>query len=209
MTQSGVFLSLDGIDGCGKSTQCRLLSEWLCSIGHETTECIDPGGTAAGNQIREILLSNHSKLSTTSEMFLFMASRAQLCEEVIRPALKAGRIIVSDRFLLANVVYQGHAGGLDVDQLWSVGELATGGTQPDLTIVLDLPLEQALARRNTDADRMESRDKHYHERVRLGFLTEAKRRNGIVVVDASQPVEAVHQRIQSIVGEVLQRELVS
>src|SRR5262249_28539762 len=134
----GAFLSLDGLDGTGKSTQCRLLAGWLRARGHAVTECIDPGGTAIGDVIRGLLLHHKASMSLACEALLFMASRAQLVAEVIRPALDAGRAVVCDRFLLANVVYQGHAGGLDVEQLWSVGRLATGGLEPDLTLVLDL-----------------------------------------------------------------------
>jgi dTMP kinase len=113
-----LFISLDGLDGTGKSTQCRLLADWLQKRGHEVIECADPGGTLAGDAIREILLGHKHDLSLPCEAFLFMASRAQLTADVIRPALDAGRTVVSDRFLLANVVYQGHAGGLDPDRLW-------------------------------------------------------------------------------------------
>src|SRR5437764_10992733 len=103
MYKNGIFISLDGVDGTGKSTQCRLLAEWLRSQGHAVTECVDPGGTEIGKHIRELLLDNRQQMTLTCEMFLFMASRAQLVEEIIRPPLAAGHIVVSDRFLLANV----------------------------------------------------------------------------------------------------------
>src|SRR5262245_56156492 len=135
------FISLDGLDGCGESTQCRLLAEWLRGRGFYVVQCADPGGTPVGDGIRNLLLSDFHQLTLTCEAFLFMASRAQLVAQVIRPALDTGRAVVCDRFLLANIVYQGHAGGLDVEQLWAMGRLATGGLEPDLTIVLDLPVE--------------------------------------------------------------------
>src|SRR5579871_82853 len=190
------FISLDGLDGSGKSTQCRLLTAWLRGRGFGVTECVDPGGTAIGAVVRDLLLGHRHDMVLPCEMFLFMASRAQLTAEVIRPALDAGRAVVADRFLLANVVYQGHAGGLDPEKLWEVGRLATGGLEPDLTIVLDLPLDVARARRSGPADRVESRDTAYHERVREGFLAEARRRpDRIRVVRADQPAELVHQEI--------------
>lgn len=201
----GTFLSLDGLDGSGKSTQCRLLAAWLRRQGHDVVECVDPGGTAIGSVIRSLLLDQRHVLTLPCEAFLFMASRAQLTAEVIQPALEAGRLVVSDRFLLANVVYQGHAGGLDVAQLWAMGQLATGGLAPDLTLVLDLPVELALARRSRPPDRMESRAPAYHEQVRAGFLTEARRRpDRIHVVDASQAPEAVHEYICQEVARVLE-----
>src|SRR5258708_31143074 len=107
------FISLDGLDGTGKSTQCRLLAQWLRKRGLEVTECADPGGTSIGNVLRDLLLGHRREMALTCEMLLFMASRAQLVSEVIKPALDKGQVVISDRYLLANVVYQGHAGGLD------------------------------------------------------------------------------------------------
>ena len=122
----GFFISLDGLDGAGKSTQCRLLADWLRGRGDSVVTCHDPGGTDLGQQLRHVLLNYRGSMSVTCEALLFMASRAQLVAEVIRPALDAGQIVISDRFLLANVVYQGHAGGLDPAQLWNVGLFGTG-----------------------------------------------------------------------------------
>jgi dTMP kinase len=200
----GRFLSLDGVDGAGKTTQCRLLAEWLRAQGHDVVTCADPGGTAVGAVIRELLLGHRHDLDLRCEALLFMASRAQLVAEVIAPALAAGRTVVADRFLLANVVYQGHAGGIDPEQLWQVGQLSTGGLEPDLTLVLDLPPEAAGSRRKADADRLESRDAEYHARVRAGFLTEARRRpERVRVVDARPSLEAVQERIRQEVARVL------
>ena len=184
------------MDGAGKSTQCRLLADWLREQGRDVVVCHDPGGTELGQKLREILLHYRGAMSLATEAMLFMASRAQLVADVIRPALAAGQIVICDRFLLANVVYQGHAGGLDPAQLWSVGLFATGGLEPDLTFVLDLPLETAIARRKQSADRMESRGDDYFARVRTGFLAEAQRRpERFCVVDASTSVDAVQEEM--------------
>jgi dTMP kinase len=198
------FISLDGLDGSGKSTQSRLLADWLRDRGHEVVTCADPGGTALGAILRDLLLHHRQEMALPCEALLFMASRAQLTAEVIRPALEGGRVVVSDRFLLANVVYQGHAGGLDPGQLWEIGRLATGGVEPDLTLVLDLPPGQAVARRPSPVDRIERREAAYHARVREGFLTEARRRPArIRVIDAAQPVEAVQEAIRREVAAFL------
>src|SRR5262245_41390342 len=168
------FISLDGLDGTGKPTQCRMLVEWLTAQKVPVTACTDPGGTALGQELRKLLLfGREHRIATTTEAMLFMASRAQLVEEVIRPALDRGEVVVSDRFLLANVVYQGHAyqghaGGLCPEDLWTVGRIVTGGLEPDLTLVLDLPPDVAVARRNREADRMEERGADYYARVRTG-----------------------------------------
>jgi dTMP kinase len=200
----GPFISLDGLDGAGKSTQCRLLAQWLRSQGHRVTECADPGGTPVGDMIRALLLDHGREMNLPCEALLFMASRAQLTSAVIRPALDAGEVVVCDRYLLANVVYQGHAGGLDPQLLYAVGRFATGNLEPDLILVLDLPVESARSRRSGPGDRFEIRDDRYQARVREGFLAEASRRpDQIRVIDATQPVAAVHECIRQEVGRVL------
>lgn len=142
-----MFISIEGGDGTGKSTQIRLLCEWLHEGGRDVVLCRDPGTTRLGEAVRELLLHrNDLSMGRLSEMLLYMAARAQMTEEVIRPALEQGKTILSDRYLLSNVVYQGHAGGLPIATLWEVGQVATGGLLPDLTLVLDVPLEVAAAR---------------------------------------------------------------
>jgi dTMP kinase len=204
LVATGLFVSLDGLDGTGKSTQCRRLAEWLRGRHYDVTECADPGGTTVGNAIRDLLLDCRRDMTVACEAMLFMASRAQLTSEIILPALRAGQVVISDRYLLANVVYQGHAAGLDPAQLWEIGRLATGNLEPDLTLVLDLPIETAIARRTGTADRVESRDAAYQERVRQGFLTEARRRpERIRVIDAASSAAVVHEQICREVAGVL------
>jgi dTMP kinase len=191
-----IFISLDGLDGSGKSTQCRMLGEWLRQRQHEVCACADPGGTFVGNALRELLLDRRHEVTVACEAFLFLASRAQLTAEVIRPALEAGHDVVCDRFTLANVVYQGHAGGLDPARLWEMGRLATGNLEPDLTLVLDLSAAEALSRCGNLLDRMESRELAFHERVRAGFLQEAAAQpQKIRVVEGAAPVAEVHRQI--------------
>ncbi|OHB68530.1 MAG: dTMP kinase [Planctomycetes bacterium RBG_13_63_9] len=203
-----MFFSIDGGDGTGKSTQGELLCDWLRGRGHEVVTCRDPGSTPLGEAVRGLLLERHDlRIDRRSEMLLYMAARAQLVEEVIRPALEEGRTVVSDRYLLANVVYQGHGGQLDVDTLWEVGRVATGGLMPDLTIVLDMAAEAAAARISRQLDRMEQQGSEFHGRVREGFLAEAGRRpNEILIVDATGTVEQVQTRIREAVEGVLSHE---
>lgn len=191
------FLSLDGIDGTGKSTQLQLLADRLRSLGRTVTTCTDPGGTELGAKLREILLfGKQQNMSMKAEALLFMASRAELVHRVIAPALQRGEIVISDRFLLANVVYQGHAGGLNVEEMWNVGHFATGGIEPDLTIILDLPVSIARSRRPGQPDRLESRAEDYFEKVRAGFLKEAALQpDKRIVVDASPSMADVHETI--------------
>jgi dTMP kinase len=198
-----MFLTLDGVDGAGKTTQIERLADWLRAADREVVLCRDPGTTPLGLELRKILLHREDLgIDRRSEMFLYMAARAQLVEEVIRPALAAGKTVVSDRFLLANVVYQGHAGGLEPDILWQVGRVATAGLEPDLTIVLDLPLEVAAERLGPVRDRIESRGLGYLQAVRDGFLVEARRQPRIAVVDARGTPDAVFSRIRESVEQL-------
>jgi dTMP kinase len=198
------FLSLDGIDGTGKSTQCRLLEGWLRAREYSVVRCAEPGGTPLGDQLRAMLLTQEHDMSPMAEALLFMASRAELLERVINPALARGEFVLSDRFLLATIVYQGYAGGLDVESLWKLGRLATGAVEPSITLVLDLPVEQAQARRGRAPDRMERRVRDFQEKVRNGFLAEAARQPDLIhVIDASGNIEEVHIRICNEVERVL------
>ncbi len=195
------FIALDGLDGTGKSTQQRLLAEWLRKGGHKVVTCRDPGTTPLGEKIRSLLLDRDSaRVDSNAEMLLYMAARAQLVDEVIRPALTAQTTVISDRFLLSNIVYQGYARGLDLDDIRRVGELATGGVRPDLTFVLNMSSEAALARIRRGHDRMEHEGAEFHKRVREGFLAEAaKDPERIVVIDAARGIEHVHADIRGAV----------
>ena len=197
-----MFFSIEGGDGTGKSTQVGLLGEWLRELGHDVLACRDPGSTSLGEAVRGIVLHAHDlRIGRRSEMLLYMAARAQLTEEVIRPALDAGKIVVSDRYLLSNVVYQGYGGGLDVPELWQVGRVATGGLLPDLTIVLDLPVERAASRLQRALDRMEQQGDAFHARVRQGFLDEAARQpDRVVAISADRPIDEVQKAIRQIVA---------
>jgi dTMP kinase len=202
-----LFFSFDGIDGVGKSTQVRLFEEALRGRGFDVVVCRDPGSTPLGERIRELLLSIDSAtaINRPSEMLLYMAARAQLVDEIIRPALEAGRVVVADRYLLANVVYQGHAGGLDPQQIWQVGHIATGGLMPDCVFVLDMCIESANRRLTRSLDRMEIQGDEYRERVRQGFLDEAAQASEkIHVIDAGQSIEAIHAYIWQIAAKMLQ-----
>ena len=200
-----MFFSIDGGDGTGKSTQIELFAEWLRRRGHEVIVCRDPGTTSLGENVRDLLLGRHDlRIDRRSEMLLYMAARAQLVEEVIRPALAEGKMVVSDRYLLANVVYQGYAGGLDVATLWDVGRVAVDGLMPDLTIVLDMSTDDCAARLGGELDRMEQQGDAFHARVRKGFLDEAARQpDRIVVVDATGSIDRIEADVRRAARRVL------
>lgn len=193
-----MFFSFDGIDGTGKSTQVALLVDWLRAQGKKVNLCRDPGSTPLGEAVRDLLLQRDEiPLARTTEMLLYMAARAQLVDEVICPALARGECVVSDRYLLANLAYQGYGGELGAEVVQKVGDVATGGRLPDLTFLLDLPAAVAESRRKRPPDRLEKRGTEWMERVRQGFLAEAQRMGDrVVVIDAARSIEVVAAAIQ-------------
>jgi dTMP kinase len=200
-----MFITLDGIDGSGKTTQASLLSELLVNLGLDVVHTRDPGSTIAGDVIRNLLLNSDTPLHRRSEAMLFMAARSELVEEIIIPSLRARKVVVSDRFLLANIAYQGCQNPQDRNflkstDLWLSGIWASAGLIPDLTLLLDLPAEIAIDRLTQPKDRFERRGKQYLEQVRLAFLDELPRSaKKTYVLDASLPSDEVHKTISSIV----------
>jgi dTMP kinase len=182
----GFFLALEGPDGGGKTTQTDRLVDWLRSRNFDVVACRDPGGTALGNRLRHLLLDRHTmRIGLRAEMLLYQAARAELVEEVITPALALGKIVVSDRFLLSNIVYQGAAGGLLEEEIAMVGMVTTAGVLPDLTIILDVAPEIADVRlsESRTRDRIEERPPPYRAKVRDGFLAAV----GLQTAGASGP----------------------
>lgn len=201
-----MFFSFDGIDGVGKSTQLALFARWLEDKGHSVVTCRDPGSTPLGEKIRSLLLAHDDEppIHRRAEMLLYMAARAQLVETVIRPALEAGKTVVSDRFLLANIVYQAYAGGLPLESVRQVGEITVASVLPDAVFLLDMDPSDANARLKRPLDRMERQGTEFRERLRAGFLTEAQRSpQTIHVLDASCAVEELQDRIRAIVTSLI------
>lgn len=193
----GRFIVIDGPDGAGKSTQIRLLAERLAGLGVQLTLARDPGGTPIGDRVRAILLDRaHGEMAVECELMLYMASRAQLAHEVLRPALAAGRCVLCDRYVSSTIAYQG-AGGADAAAIRHVADVAIGGLWPDLTVILDLPADRGLARVPNAHDRMEAKGNEFHARVRESFLRQAKDDPArFLVVDASGEVDAVQTRLR-------------
>ena len=189
----GAFIVLDGPDGSGKSTQFRRLCDALRAAGLEVVETREPGGTAVGERIREVLLDPvHGDMTVRCEMLLYMASRAQLVERVIRPAIARGATVVADRFVSSTLAYQGTAGGLAKPEILAVAETAVGGTWPDLTVIFDVDEITASRRLSPLLDRMEQKGLEFHRRVREGYLAQVRAHPEVhLVVDAAQEVDAV------------------
>ncbi len=182
-----------------------MLQGWLEDRGREVVACRDPGATPLGERIRSLLLhADDVAIDRMSELLLYMAARAQLVAEVIRPALAVGKDVVSDRYLLASVVYQGHAGGLKTDDIWTIGQAAAGGILPDLTIVLDAEATVTEQRMQRTRDRMENQGEAFRARLRDGYLAEAAKQPGrIVVIDAARSIDAVQSDIREAVARTL------
>ena len=194
------FIVLDGPDGCGKSTQTKLLTECLQKQDVQTVSFRDPGDTAIGEKIRQILLSpEHHVMDTRTELLLYMASRAQLWAEKIALALKANRCVVLDRWLSSTCAYQGYAGGFGMDKVIKIATDCLERVWPDLTIILDVDLQTASQRLNRQLDRMEAKGDGYHQKVREGFLKLAEQQENFLVVDATGDVETVHKKVIDVV----------
>jgi len=201
----GFLLSFEGSEGCGKSTQIRLLRERLEAAGRRVEVLREPGGTAAGEQIRHLL--QHAQegdgLCAETELLLFAASRAQIVREKIRPLLAAGTFVILDRFLDSTTVYQGHARGLPLDSVRAINAFAIGGTLPDLTLLLDMDhatARERIARSGRALDRMESQPAEFFDKVRAGYLELARAEpQRIRILQAGQSPEAVHADIWSLV----------
>ncbi len=202
----GLFVVFEGPEGAGKSTQVSRLAERLVALGREVVLTREPGGTRAGDALRQVLLDPAQVIHPLTEFLIFSASRAQHVAEVVRPALDAGRDVVSDRFTGASVAYQGHGRGLDLGLIADLNERVTGGLTPHVTVLLDVEpgtgLERVAAR--GERDRLEAADLAFHERVRRGYLALAAADPSWLVVDAAAGVDEVAEAVWRGVGPLLE-----
>ena len=200
--EKGLFITFEGIDGCGKSTQFELLKDHVQKEGKDILVVREPGGTVIGEKIREILLNKkNDSMVPMAELFLFEAARAQITEEKIRPALEAGTIVLCDRFFDSTYAYQGYARNLGSDVVGTLNNYATSGLEPDITFLIDVPVEVALQRRgirNEADDRMEALGVKFQEDVRKGYLEAAGKFKRIKVIDGNGTPESIFEEIKKI-----------
>ncbi|MBR0146177.1 MAG: dTMP kinase [Eubacterium sp.] len=203
----GIFITMEGPDGAGKTTQIERLKEYLTEKGYDVLLTREPGGTVISEAIRGLLLDpEHKEMKPSTELLLYAAARAQLVGEVIGPAVEAGKAVISDRFVDSSVVYQGIARGLGVETVYAVNRPAIGEYMPDVTFLLDLPAEVGIARKKNQAelDRMEQESIDFHKKVAEGYRTLAARDpERILTVDATLPIDTICDMIKGKVNELL------
>ena len=207
-----LFITFEGIEGSGKTTQLRYLQKHLQTLGYQTVTTREPGGCPISDTIRTLLLSpENSTMASHTELLLYSAARAQHVVEFIRPALAEGKIVLCDRFADATTVYQGAGRGLDMTQLETINRFATDGLTPDMTLILDHPVEEGLrrARARNRSDNLESEGRFelealtFHQRIRQGYLNLAAQEDRIHIIDALDDVDTVAERISSAVDDFL------
>lgn len=199
----GLFITFEGPDGCGKTTQMKLLAEYFKKKGKEVVLTREPGGKGLGEKVREILLNYDGEVSDRCESFLFLADRAQNIDIIVNPAVKEGKIVLCDRHIDSTVAYQGYGRGLNIDRINMLNNLATNGKKPDLTLVFDVDVETSMKRVGKEKDRMESAGIDFHNRVRKGYLELAKQEpKRIKVLDATKSIEEIHKDVINILAEV-------
>jgi dTMP kinase len=201
--RNGIFITFEGGEGAGKSTHIRFVANYFKRKGKRVVLVREPGCTAIGEQIRHILLNpRNQSMSLETELFLYLAARAQLIKEIIKPALKKGKVVISDRFEDSTIVYQGYAGGFPLAQLRKVCEQARGNLIPDLTFLLDLNVQEGL-KRSGRKDRMEHKSIRFHERIRKGYLALAKQNpKRFVVISSNAPKWEVQRKIKEKLDHV-------
>lgn len=194
--KKGLFITFEGADGCGKTTQLNLLKQYLESIGYEVVITREPGGKGLGEKVREILLNYPDKVSNRCESFLFLADRAQNIDVIVKPALHDGKIVLCDRHTDSTVAYQGYGRGIDLGEINMLNNLATGGIKPDLTLVFDVDIETSMARVGSNKDRMESAGQEFFNRVRNGYLDIAKKEpQRVQIIDSTKPIDEVQKDV--------------
>jgi dTMP kinase len=208
--KQGVFITLEGPDGCGKTTQAKMLVECLKKRGFPVLHTREPGGTSFAENLRTIILNPDYKIAPMAELMLYEASRAQHAEEVIRPALKKGLVVICERYTDATLAYQGYGRKIDLKVIRNLNGIATGNLNPELTVVLDVPSDIGLARarkikHGARGDRMERESRVFHERVRQGYFKIAKSEpRRVQILSAGGTIEEVHQQLCKVVLKKLE-----
>lgn len=200
----GIFITFEGIDGSGKTTQLELVDKYLREKNYKTLKTLEPGGCNLGEKLREILLHYDSYVNDTAELLLYLADRAQHTDTVILKGLKEGKIVLCDRFIDSTVAYQGYGRGFEVEKIDYLNKIATLGLIPNLTLVFDIDIESAQKRVGKTKDRMEQEKIDFHKKVREGYLELAKKYpKRIKIIDSTKTIEEIHLEVVTIIDKVL------
>lgn len=206
----GLFITIEGGDGSGKSTQIKLLKEFLERNGYDIVLTREPGGTLISEEIRKIILSKeHMEMSDMTEALLYAASRAQHVYQLVRPQVAEGKIVICDRFVDSSIVYQGYARGMGIEAIEDINRYATGGLKPDLTILLQVSAEEGIKRKSNqqELDRLELQKLEFHQKVTEGYKMLAEREVGrILLIDATKPIEEISNMIQMKVETLIENK---
>lgn len=198
----GLFITFEGGDGCGKTTQLNLVENYLKEKGLLTLKTREPGSVGLGEKLREVLLHYDGDVSSTAEAFLFLADRAQHIDKIVLPAINSGKVVLCDRHTDSTIAYQGYGRGEDIEQIKRLNSIATQGIKPDLTLVFDVSTEVAQSRVGSQKDRMESAGNDFHSKVRDGYLEIARQEpDRVKVIDANLSIEEVFVQVKKIVDE--------
>ena len=204
MTKKGYFITFEGADGCGKTTQSKLVQKYLEENGYDVLWTREPGAIGLGQKIRELLLHYDGDVAPMCEAFLFLADRAQHIENIIKPAINSGKIVICDRHTDSTIAYQGYGRGEDIERLTYLNNLATGDTKPDLTFVFDVSTEIAQLRVGDEKDRMEAAGIEFHKKVRQGYLEIAKQEpHRVKIVNADNCIEDVFEDTKKLLNDFL------
>lgn len=204
MTKKGYFITFEGADGCGKTTQSKLVQKYLEENGYDVLWTREPGAIGLGQKIRELLLHYDGDVAPMCEAFLFLADRAQHIENIIKPAINSGKIVICDRHTDSTIAYQGYGRGEDIERLTYLNNLATGDTKPDLTFVFDVSTEIAQLRVGDEKDRMEAAGIEFHKKVRQGYLEIAKQEpHRVKIVNADNSIEDVFEDTKKLLNDFL------
>ncbi len=199
-----MFITFEGADGCGKTTQLVLLYEYFKAKGIDVLKTREPGAQGLGEKIREILLNYDGEVSDRCESFLFLADRAQHIDKIVNPAVASGKIVLCDRHIDSTVAYQGYGRGLDIPRIKMLNSIATNNIRPDLTFVFDIDVKTSMQRVGQEKDRMESAGFDFFNRVRMGYLEIAEQEpNRIKVIDATKSIEEIQKEVVKIVSELI------
>lgn len=204
MTNKGLFITFEGADGCGKTTQINLLNEYLKKKNYNTFLTLEPGGSDIGKNLRQILLHHEGFVSNTAELLMYLADRAQHSECIIKKEMEKGSTVLCDRYTDSTVAYQGYARGGDIEKINLLNDIATQGLKPDITFLFDVDSEVAQTRVGEEKDRLEKEGLEFHKKIRFGYLELAKKYpERIKVIDANLPIEKVFEQVKKIIDNIL------